>query len=1357
MAGTIEINGTGGIIEGNLGAANVDVNLDYVGTYSGSDRVTVSHATAIQYSSNTDNTWSCWINASGLGGNNNGRIFDKSTAYMYLTTDGSTGYNIAANIAHSGTNMNIKTSTSYQFNVWYHVALVYEGSGGTGEIYVNGVQQGLSTDTAGASGLSSDSADLIIGNNSGGSRGFAGMLADFKFFPSALSTELKQLSSKINYSTDLITSTNKLWASLLNGSTADSGPESNTIAYTDAPTNTYDAFSVDVYDGYDGSDATTRTTTDGTFTVTQGKVEGLALSSLAFDGTNDRLGLGNGLTVFDGATQGAFSAWVRRDATGASHTIISHYDSTDSNRQFIFLVNGSDKAEINVQNDKSSFTSGHVASGTTTISANEWYHIVGTFSTTNGQKIYVNGVHEATAATTIEDALDTVTSQANIASFEQGGSYSNYFNGDIKDLKLYTQELSADQVASLYSNTLPITPEHNWKLDDSIQGVTTDTAVDSGTTGGMTGTIAGITASGEKGEAGVDSGWQNGTLDLDGNLTVEANGTLSAPRGNIEFSTAGTANTWDDNSTNGFIGNGGSLVFVGGGNKDFYGNSGTGYANIVSDGSNSNIRWRESATCTGITINSGGFLTPKGDNFTITCTGNIVNNGTWKFSDNSSNGITVAGASATSPAVCSGNEWNFNSESTASICLLKDLDFQFNITTGNATGAGAVTLRLTGDCEFDAVTVSSGDSLDLNGQRAEFSGQLDVNGSFKDITTTGASLIVAESLNVAGSSSNNTETTAGERLNLILNNTGSDDTNMFYSASGIYYDNIFVNGGEFTSYAGFGNQHTENFRIGSTFDVNHNWEMKNLSVCTGGNLDAGSSTLNCSGDFTTSGGLIGKSALNLTGSEEVTGSDNLDEVATTNKFTIEAWFKASTDANYRAIFSRGTSWGTGNLYVYMNADGNVQASSHDLSNTLTSTTAGLADSKWHHVAYTYDTTTIKLYIDGKLEATAASTSGINTQTAGFKIGDRDGANWVGNIGRVSVWKNALSETLIRKMFFMDWTTMAADSDFTDSDAIGWWQFDEGTSTAVEDLSSQSNDGTLNSAAWAGAGTFTYGTSTLVMAKSGTQTLNYRHVEEIYNLTINDGSTTQIQSIGDANGLLDINNNLTVNEKLKSHADSAQARIRIASAAKTITIGSDVKTTALSELYSMEIEHSGSTNVPELTTPRLLLDNTATAVATGNLTITEELDLKTGTTFNANGNTITGHVVDVNSGTLDLRNSTLNIDNGGALAWHDTGSTILSGNTTITGYSSAAKPTAYLPAAGNYEIVGDVKWMKLDTDSDLTVIGAVIDCDASASGANIRQWHHTLDTQQLLDADEAGDDDLRLTKPALDNALELMTK
>ena len=72
------------------------------------------------------------------------------------------------------------------------------------------------------------------------------------------------------------------------------------------------------------------------------------------------------------------------------------------------------------------------------------------------------------------------------------------------------------------------------------------------------------------------------------------------------------------------------------------------------------------------------------------------------------------------------------------------------------------------------------------------------------------------------------------------------------------------------------------------------------------------------------------------------------------------------------------------------------------------------------------------------------------------------------------------------------------------------------------------------------------------------------------------------------------------------------------------------------------------------------------------------------------------------------------------------------------------------------MVGDVKWLDIASGGDLTVIGAVIDCSLADSTANIRQWHHTLDTQQLLDADSAGDDDLRLTKPALDNAHELMT-
>ena len=120
--------------------------------------------------------------------------------------------------------------------------------------------------------------------------------------------------------------------------------------------------------------------------------------------------------------------------------------------------------------------------------------------------------------------------------------------------------------------------------------------------------------------------------------------------------------------------------------------------------------------------------------------------------------------------------------------------------------------------------------------------------------------------------------------------------------------------------------------------------------------------------------------------------------------------------------------------------------------------------------------------------------------------------------------------------------------------------------------------------------------------------------------------------------------------------------------------------------------------------------------------------------------------------MDLSNSTITMTGTtSSTNFNDPNSTIQSGNTTIIGHASN---TYWLsPAAAGHEIVGDVSNLLGSAGNDLTIIGSVTNC----TGVGFRQWHHTLATQQLLDADEAGDDDLRLTKPALDNALELMTK
>ena len=486
------------------------------------------------------------------------------------------------------------------------------------------------------------------------------------------------------------------------------------------------------------------------------------------------------------------------------------------------------------------------------------------------------------------------------------------------------------------------------------------------------------------------------------------------------------------------------------------------------------------------------------------------------------------------------------------------------------------------------------------------------------------------------------------------------------------------------------------------------------------------------------------------------------------------WFKTSTDAQMTMFDLHNDSNSNNRVRLLVKAgDDYVYLQTFNSSGTENTISAPIdvIDGKWHHVAATSSGTVLQIYIDGKLMKQSTITVDRDSDpTMRLRIGRLHTSAieyWNGCIDELRIWNAVRTQTEIRdNMFKSGYSNLSNNGGL-----MAAYDFDAGTTNeannanalsevGARDITLYDGSGTATDL-WAGAGAFDEGSTTLVMAKpSGTQRINYKHVEAVNNLTINDGSTTQLWNTEAAgNGLLDIEGNLTVNEKLKSHADKAESRIRFTTAGTTIAVGSDVKTTALSELYSMEIEHSGSTNIPELTTPRLFLDSTATAVATGDLTLTQELLVNSGTTFNANGKTITVREVDVDgSGTLNLSNSTLDFSVSSSNDHFSMEGTtnLLTGNTTITGNTGQQTP-ATLPEEGNFEVVGDVSDLKIMSDGDLTVIGSVTNCLLQTTEANIRQWHHTLDTQQLLDADENRDDDLRLTKPALDNALELMTK
>jgi hypothetical protein len=412
--------------------------------------------------------------------------------------------------------------------------------------------------------------------------------------------------------------------------------------------------------------------------------------------------------------------------------------------------------------------------------------------------------------------------------------------------------------------------------------------------------------------------------------------------------------------------------------------------------------------------------------------------------------------------ISSGASWN-NGEPGNTI-ELKWCDMQFDLDTQGSGGDEPVTWKLTGDSKFKNVTLTNGDTLTVNDYRIE-TDSLFLDGVFN----ASSSLIVANDKLKTNSNStiNNSGTSA------IVSHSGSSTCRWNRGT----WDNIMYrgNGGE-VHFDTNNNNPTNLIVAGGTFNTKgmHFNGITSTRIANGGILN-NTDALTAGGIYDTTtfsnrGGLFASSsALTFDGTDDkVTIDENYDAIGTSNKFTVEGWFKTAVKVNYMHIFSRGSSWATGNITVYMNSDGYIQASANDLSNTLT-VSEDLSDGKWHHFAYTYDQTDVKLYIDGALKASAAKTNTLNNVTTKSDIGTRGSAVntwWNGEIGRVSIWSSALTALQMKTMMFQDFATA------TTTNCLSWYQFDAGEGTAIIDSAGTQN-GVWNGS-WANQGTWTAG-------------------------------------------------------------------------------------------------------------------------------------------------------------------------------------------------------------------------------------------------------------------------------------------
>ena len=1061
--GNITITGTGGIIEGNLGTANVDVSLDTVLEFDGTnDVITVSDHSSLDIVG--DITLSAWVKitlgesdfktivAKAASLNNNLSPWqlrlDDSDKVEFVTGDGSAAVRVS--------------STNAIKEGWNHIAVTVDENGSSSVVkyFINGVlDRTVSSGWTDYSGYS-NSTDLRIGvlGNPSSSAGyyFDGYLADVRIYNAVVSdADVAILASQMNGEPSLTTAgTTNLqgWWKLNNNSVTDSSPNSNNGTASNSPPQRYDQFHMDVYDN--------STTTDGTFTITQGKLEGKALSKINFDGTNDILHTASDFTMsHDGST---ISLWVNKDnSTGNEDTLMGE---TDDANQHWFKIDTNGDIEFrdypaNIRCD-------------TAITDTNWRHVVVTLNGDNNGKIYVDGVEQHLTN-------NNITSDPTFDSFGARGSTTDPFDGQMQDIRVYDYALSSEQVNSLYSNTYPQTPLHHWKLDEGGYTGSYD-RLDSGTA-----TAKPLNASGAT--------MQNGTLDLDGALTVAANGVLSAPRGDLDLSANFTLSA--DNT---FVHNNGTFKPTGNCELlpvDYDSSENERHIFYDVDHTGGTLYIERPTTIENTYTKSGGDTRhyTKCTFGTATSAGTMtINSGAWVFygyygsptlqGANQLYPVTVTGTGYTTNGPIDIDAVNNEARSPDTFNYMKWVKITKDIVSGGDGGD----IVLQGDVEFAGLTLSDGDQIDLNSQRLEFTGAVSLAGDLID--TNNGGLVVFNSTYTR--SGGHVDLTGG--TNFLANGSGTCD---FYNPVPRI---LMLNTGGSNTIT-FNNPLNEASSGSSDLIVasgtinanNQNINGKNqITIVSGGTYQSGTSTMTCKEDFNICGGIIGKSALDFDGTSECRVADHSDFDSLTNA-TWMGWYKiddVSTDSNF---IGQSSSF---SCQVFENSTNKPRFSLYDSGGSgwtdLEGNTTITVDNKWHHIAFVMDGSNNKMrtFIDGKLDSEGAWTGTLNGSSADIFIGGyRDGnvKGFKGILGNASFWNVALTEAQIRKKMFYNFAGLDSNTG-----CKGWWQFDEGTggNGATTASSVGSHPATIGPAGnvpnWVGAGTLT---PTISMATSSTST------------------------------------------------------------------------------------------------------------------------------------------------------------------------------------------------------------------------------------------------------------------------------
>lgn len=288
-----------------------------------------------------------------------------------------------------------------------------------------------------------------------------------------------------------------------------------------------------------------------------------------------------------------------------------------------------------------------------------------------------------------------------------------------------------------------------------------------------------------------------------------------------------------------------------------------------------------------------------------------------------------------------------------------------------------------------------------------------------------------------------------------------------------------------------------------------------LQIVGGGEFRGGDSTTHKITDtFNMAGGLLGTSALDLNGSSESAANASPTTWGFDSTFSIEFWFNTTFNGSSQ-LLDMAESSGNGNRIQVLQTPSemafklyNAGGSSYQIGTTAF--TINPDDGKWHHLAFTTDGSTQKIYYDGRLAGEASHTITRDTDpTTKLTVGMHAtlGGNFFGKIDELRFFSDVRTVGELRTDMFQGGT-------LADSGAlVARYKFDEGYDTTIASTvgAPARNLTASGDGVWIAPGTFTYETCTLKFDKAGTCNLTGHqdgNATNMYSVHITNGTTVE---------------------------------------------------------------------------------------------------------------------------------------------------------------------------------------------------------------------------------------------------------